>query len=122
MSQSMEPDFRSSPTSPRIRYRFLTSGGEPSGDDSQIFSTTDWQGRPAVAYHTLAEEYLLVWQQKASQDDSPFSFDIYGRRVSGEGTLANYPCVISHTLDAQEPTPVIAKHPAVIAKAKAYEY
>jgi hypothetical protein len=40
------------------------------------------QEKPAVAYNSVADEYLVVWQNDLTGDD-----DVYGQLVSGEGLL-----------------------------------
>jgi hypothetical protein len=53
------------------------------GSNFDICTATGDQVNPSVACNTTAGEYLVVWQDRRSVS----THDIYGRRVSGTGTL-----------------------------------
>jgi hypothetical protein len=65
----------------------LHSDGSLSGSDFVISKDPGTQPRinPDVAYNRSRNEYLVVWQQLDPTSMNP-DYDIYGRRVQGNGT------------------------------------
>jgi hypothetical protein len=57
--------------------------GYLEGPNFDICTATGDQVKPSVACNTAAGEYLVVWQDRRSVS----THDVYGRRVSGIGTL-----------------------------------
>lgn len=49
---------------------------------------------PAVAYNSNHDEYLVVWYN----DQGGGTWDIYARRVRGDGTLLSNFCVVSDVM------------------------
>ncbi len=63
--------------------RAASKAGAPIGFNFPISALGDQQVFPAVAYSSEREEYLVVWH-----NEWPGNKDIYGQRVSKNGTLA----------------------------------
>jgi hypothetical protein len=57
--------------------------GNLEGPNFDICTATGDQMKPSVACNTATGEYLVAWQDRRSVS----TYDIYGRRVSGTGTL-----------------------------------
>jgi hypothetical protein len=71
-----------------IRGQVLNGDSTLSGAGSTISQDPGGNERylPDVAYNRSRDEYLVVWQQKAPAG-AVQDFDIYARRVQGNGTL-----------------------------------
>jgi hypothetical protein len=67
-----------------IYGQFVAGGGALVGPAFAIAGEGAAEQSPAVAYDPTHDEYLVVWQR---WDDKTESWDIYGRRVAGDGTL-----------------------------------
>lgn len=62
----------------------VDTDGALLGADFAICTASKDQSKPAIAYNSLANEYLVVWGDGRDQIYSP---DIYGQRVDAAGTL-----------------------------------
>ena len=73
----------------------LTDISEASGDDRGVFGAS----RPAVAYNSLADEYLVVYVADDSEFGSPDlgveEFEVFGQRLSGDGDRIGGPARLS---------------------------
>ncbi|MFQ6058523.1 MAG: hypothetical protein ACE5MB_06575, partial [Anaerolineae bacterium] len=76
--------------------------GQLIGPNFPISTAEGWQGPPAMAYNSLADEYLVVWEDRRAGNP-----DIYGQRVSGSGALIgdNFPIC---TEGSWQMTPAVA--------------
>ncbi len=94
-----------------IEAQVLSSAGAPQGSNFSIQNGT-WQyshERPDVAYNRSRNEYLVVWQWL---NKSANEYDIYGRLVTGNGTVLPGPFAVdASSLD--ETNPAVAAIPTV---------
>lgn len=80
-----------------------SASGGPIGDNFPISNLSEDQVYPAVAYNSQREEYLVVWY-----NDRPGNDDIYGQRVSKNGTLVGPWFAISAGAGADRRYPDVA--------------
>lgn len=87
-----------------IYGRIVEANGIPVASEFDITSeSTLKQIAPKVAYNSIANEYLVVWENEFSGTDH----DIYARRVSSNGTIASLWLGVATVVDYDE-KPVIA--------------
>ena len=67
------------------------------GSDFPISTAANYQGSPVVAWNATANEYLVAWGDYRSGSSN----DIYGQRLSRNGTLLGGNFAISTAADAQ---------------------
>jgi|GEM_PF-3255078 len=71
----------------------VASNGSTLGAMIQVAYYVDWDARPAVAYNSVRDEYLVVWQRRIG--DAEFGqYDIYARRITGSGTPIGSPIAL----------------------------
>ena len=63
---------------------------------------------PDLAYNRSRNEYLVVWKQR---DPGPGLYDIYGRRVQGNGTPMHPESILIRRGEADETAPAVAAIP-----------
>lgn len=93
-----------------IYGQIFSATGVPQGGSFSISSHPFLQQSPAAIYNATGDEYLVVWV-----DDRNGSYDVYGQRVSGDGTLAEGDFAICTATDSQ-------LYPDVAYNAAADEY
>ncbi|MFQ5593201.1 MAG: hypothetical protein ACE5HA_03545 [Anaerolineae bacterium] len=88
-----------------ISYRgpLASVAGGPIGDNFPISNLSEDQVKPAVAYNSQREEYLVVWR-----NDWPGNDDIYGQRVSKAGQLVGPWFAIAFGAGAERSSPDVA--------------
>ena len=64
----------------------VASNGTLVGSEIAISALSSFESHPAVVYNPASEEYLIVWELRAGTDEFTHR-DIYGRRLSGTGTV-----------------------------------
>jgi hypothetical protein len=62
----------------------LDASGGPVGSNFPIAATEQNELAPSIAYDAISQEYVVVWLEYHQATD----YDLYGRRVSADGTLA----------------------------------
>ena len=65
--------------------QLVAADGSPVGDNIAIGSVPQYQGFPKVAYSSASNSYLVVWMDERA--GKPNSADIFGQRVSADGSL-----------------------------------
>ena len=68
-----------------IYGRFIDDKGRPIGSDIVISDAVGFQSRPSVAYDSVNQKFLVVWEDR--RNSAITSGDIYGQLVNGDGTL-----------------------------------
>lgn len=76
----------------------ISSTGTLLGDDFVIYTATDDVRSPVVAYNSVANEYLVVWDEYVYAIGHA---DIFGQRVSSTGTLLGDKITISSAPSGQ---------------------
>jgi hypothetical protein len=93
-----------------IESQALLSSGLPAAG-SILLAEGTWQAShelPDVAYNRSRNEYLVVWQR---EDRTASDYDIYGRRVTGQGAaMGAAPQIVSADADDQT-APAVAAIP-----------
>ena len=67
----------------------------PISDHADAEGLAERQGGPAIAYNSDDDEYLVVWQGLTASS----KWDIYGQRLSADGTLLGGTLIISSAAD-----------------------
>ncbi len=82
-------DFRTGLVNIEIYGQRVSISGALVGSEIPISTSSESQTRPAIAYDSANNEYLVVWYDYRSGNE----YDIYGQRVSSGGVLAgiNFP-------------------------------
>lgn len=94
-----------------IRGRVVSASGTSEG--SSFIISWDAAGgyprsQPDLAYNRSRNEYLVVWQQWASSE-----YDVYGRRVTGNGYLLNPESIPIINSMGDETAPSVAAIPTI---------
>jgi hypothetical protein len=79
----------------------VSSGGALVGSEIPISTAPSHQENPAVTYNSASGEYLIAWEDGRNFAD----YDIYGQRMSGNGSLAGSNFLIAGTAQGATPTP-----------------
>ncbi len=85
---------------------YLSTFG-PLAVDLPLATATQSENRPAIAYNSLANEYLVVYERSASASNT----DIYGQRVSVTGALVGSVITIANSGN-NERRPRLAYNPS----------
>jgi RHS repeat-associated protein len=101
------------PTGP---VTYFSSFG-PLAADLPVATTTQSEDRPAIAYNSTANEYLVVFERQISASNT----DIYGQRVTKDGTLLGSTFVIANTTHTER-HPRLAYNPNANNYLVVYEY
>ncbi|MGH7407486.1 MAG: CFI-box-CTERM domain-containing protein, partial [Candidatus Methylomirabilales bacterium] len=80
-----------------ISGQLVNANGALSGTKIAISTAANDQTAPAVAYNSATNQFLVVWQDLRSGSFS----DIFGQRVSADGTLAGSEITISAAANNQ---------------------
>lgn len=98
------------PISKNIEGQVVSSSGslESSATISQDTGNGDYRDEPDVAYNRSRNEYLVVWQQR---DHTVNEYDIYARRVQGNGTPMSPASIAIDTDPADQLNPAAAAIP-----------
>jgi len=92
--------------------RRVSADGKPVGGDFRVSGSeaTSDERRPAVAYNSVANQYLVVWQDGRSY--ATRGYDIFGRRVSADGKPVGGDFRVSGSKAASdEGSPAVAHNP-----------
>jgi hypothetical protein len=86
-----EDDRNAATTGEETFAQILTSNGSLAGVNLPIGAAIANQQRPAIAYDSISDRYLVVWADWRNQKTT--GVDIYGQIVDSDGTLvgANFP-------------------------------
>ena len=68
--------------------QFVTSAGAIFGSNIAISVGTNYQDRPAVAYDTDTERYLVAWYDNRNADTDQWA-DVYAQFIEADGTLVD---------------------------------
>jgi hypothetical protein len=79
----------------------VSSGGALVGSEIPISTAPNSQENPAVIYNSTNSEYLIAWEDGRNFTD----WDIYGQRISGNGSLVGSDFLIAGTPLGATPTP-----------------
>ncbi|MCK4333048.1 MAG: hypothetical protein KAV40_05655, partial [Thermoplasmatales archaeon] len=99
-------DARSGMSNYNIYGRLYNTNGNPVGSEKSICSAANSQCEPWVAFDTINEQYMIVWEEGLTPDNGPFSikaalFDKDLTQVGSTITIAtgtdntdyNFPCI-----------------------------
>jgi len=99
-------DARSGMSNYNIYGRLYNTNGNPVGSEKSICSAANSQCEPWVAFDTINEQYLIVWEEGLTPNNGPFSikaglFDKDLNQVGSTITIAtgtdntdyNFPCI-----------------------------
>ena len=67
-----------------VYAQIVNSDSSMAGANFSITVVNDWQRSPKPAYNSVANKYLVVWQEESYDGKG----DIYGRMVNANGTLS----------------------------------
>lgn len=99
-----------SPLDKDIVGQVVSASGALDGGNFTISDDTGsgkYRESPDVAYCRSRNEYLVVWRQRYSAGD----YDIYARRVTGDGNPQNPPSVNISSLGSDEEDPAVGALP-----------
>jgi len=99
-------DARSGTSNYNIYGRLYSTSGAPVGSEKTITSAANSQCEPWIAFDSINEQYLIVWEEGITANNGPFSikaglFDENLNQIGSTITLAtgtsntdyNFPCV-----------------------------
>jgi len=81
----------------------LSAQGGPIGSWFTITDRSNDQLNASIAYNSQRQEYLVVWW-----NDQPENDDVWGQRVSRNGTLSGPPFLIAYGSGAERRFPAVA--------------
>lgn len=88
-------EYEYSATDHDIYARRVASDGSLIGAELAVAMFTNFESNPGVTYNSNADEYLVVWEHREGSGDFTQN-DIYGQRLSAEGTPLGNPIVIAN--------------------------
>ena len=92
-----------------VFYRRVSAAGAALAPEFILASAAALYGEPAVAHNTVADGYLVVWQEVTSPGSG---FEIYGRRLSGALEPLATPILVSRdTGTVNEGRPRVVHNP-----------
>jgi len=74
-----------------IHAQRLSADGSPVGQTARVSSAAEDQRSPDVVFNPQSTEYLVVWHDNRSSQ----RWDIYGQRISRDGSVAGEPIVVA---------------------------
>ncbi len=80
-----------------IYGQLLSGEGNLQGSGISISTANGNQLNPAIAYNSVDNEYLVVWQDDRATSGNTIRVDVYGQRISHTGTLKGSASAISPT-------------------------
>lgn len=99
-----------SPLDKDVEGQLVTSSGTLDGGNFTISDDTgsgEYRENPDVVYCRTRDEFLVAWRQRNTSSD----YDIYARRVRGDGQLLNPASITISTLGHDEEDPAVAALP-----------
>jgi hypothetical protein len=88
--------------------KLFSSSGSPIGSDIVIASGPNSQCEPWIAYDSINEHYIVVWEEGVDPEDGPFSIYMQIYDGEGNGLLANPKLLAQGTTSVDYNWPCVA--------------